>query len=521
MQGLILAAGMGKRLGALTADNTKCMVKVNGVTLIERMLGQLSRLNLSRIVIVIGYCGEKLKEFIASLNCPTPIVFVANPVYASTNNIYSLALARDFLADDDTILLESDLILDDAILPKLYDAPEKTLALVDKYESWMDGTVVTLNEQNEIQDFIPGKYFSFIHTDEYFKTVNVYKFDREFSRNYYLPFLKAYAEVMGNNEYYEQVLKILIAAAPSCIRALPLDGEKWYEIDDVQDLSIASTLFDTPAGQLDKISETYGGFWRYPKLKDFCYLVNPYFPPPRLMDELCANLSTLVREYPSGMKQNARLVAKMFGLNEAFVTVGNGAAEIIKDLIGVLPKPVGLMKPSFAEYANRLPSEEKILFACRPPSFAYTADDIIAHFAGSGAKSLVLVNPDNPTGNYIPKSDILRLATWAEKEKIRLVIDESFVDFADEPKASLFDDAVLRSYPHLIAIKSISKSYGVPGLRLGVLAAADTKLIDRLQKSASIWNINSMAEYFLQIMGKYEKDYAAALTQYRLTRAKF
>lgn len=114
MQAIILAAGMGKRLKELTANNTKCMVKVNGVTLIERMLRQLDALKLDRIVIVVGYEGEKLTQYVNALSIATPVVFVDNPVYDKTNNIYSLSLAKEFLLQDDTLLLESDLIFEDA-----------------------------------------------------------------------------------------------------------------------------------------------------------------------------------------------------------------------------------------------------------------------------------------------------------------------------------------------------------------------------------------------------------------------
>lgn len=135
MQGMILAAGMGRRLKELTENNTKCMVKVNGVTLIERMLRQLDRLNLDRIVIVVGYEGQKLMDYIATLDISTPIVYVDNPIYDRTNNIYSLGLAKDYLLQDDTLLLESDLIFEDSVLQALADDPRETLALVDKYES--------------------------------------------------------------------------------------------------------------------------------------------------------------------------------------------------------------------------------------------------------------------------------------------------------------------------------------------------------------------------------------------------
>ena len=145
MQAIILAAGMGKRLKELTRNNTKCMVKVNGKTLIERMLAQLDRLNLSRIVIVIGYEGQKLVDFIDQLDIKTETVYVENPIYFKTNNIYSLYLAREYLLKEDTLLLESDLIFEDAVLDRIIKDPYPNLVLVAKFESWMDGTVVKLD----------------------------------------------------------------------------------------------------------------------------------------------------------------------------------------------------------------------------------------------------------------------------------------------------------------------------------------------------------------------------------------
>ena len=133
MQAIILAAGMGKRLKDLTRYNTKCMIKVNGVTLIDRMLHQIEKLHLSRIIIVVGYEGQKLIDYIATLDIQTPIIYINNPIYDKTNNIYSLALAKDWLCKEDTILCESDLIFEDSVLDALVSDPRETLALVDKY----------------------------------------------------------------------------------------------------------------------------------------------------------------------------------------------------------------------------------------------------------------------------------------------------------------------------------------------------------------------------------------------------
>ena len=519
MQAVILAAGMGKRLKSLTANNTKCMVKVNGVTLIERMLRQLDRLKLRRIVIVVGYQGQKLIDFISTLDVETPIEYIDNPIYDKTNNIYSLALARSALAEDDTLLLESDLIFADGTLEALVSDPYPTLALVDRYESWMDGTVVTLNEDNSIRKFIPGKQFRFEDIPGYYKTVNIYKFSRRFSKDIYVPFLTAYSSALGDNEYYEQVLRVIAMLDHPEIRAKCMDGRIWYEIDDIQDLDIAESMFASPEEKVEKLGSRYGGYWRYPKLLDFCYLVNPYFPPKRLMDEIKANFETLLTQYPSGMRVNSLLAAKDFGVKQEHILVGNGAAELIKALMEGETGKVGFVRPTFEEYYNRCNPAQRVVY--RPEGFTYTADDLMREFSGKGISTLLLINPDNPSGSYLLKAEVCRLADWAETEGIRLVLDESFADFSDELDNTLILDEMLEHYPHLVVVKSISKSYGVPGLRLGVLASADEAMIAAMKKDVAIWNINSFAEFYLQIEEKYKKDYALALEKFRAARAEY
>ena len=210
MQAIILAAGMGKRLGDYTKNNTKCMVEVNGVRLIDRMISQLSKLGLIRLVMVVGYEGQKLIDYIGHrYDDILKIEFIVNSKYDKTNNIYSLALAKKELCEDDTLLLESDIILEDEILQLILDNPYPNLALVDKYQTWMDGTMVRINEYNEIVNFVPKEAFRYEDIDVYYKTVNIYKFSKEFSENVYVPFLEAYCKVMGNNEYYEQVLRVI------------------------------------------------------------------------------------------------------------------------------------------------------------------------------------------------------------------------------------------------------------------------------------------------------------------------
>lgn len=523
MQSIILAAGMGSRLGALTAENTKCMVKVNEVTLIERLLSQLEDLKLSRIVIVTGYKGKKLQDYIKTLGIKTEIVFVDNPIYDKTNNIYSLYLARNYLLSEDTMLFESDIIFDDKIIKSLYADKRETLAVVAQYESWMDGTVVRLSNDDEILDVIPGKDFDYSQKEHYFKTVNVYKFSKTYSTQFYVPFLEAYIHAVGNNVYYENVLRILTMLDNTGIHAMRLNGEKWYEIDDIQDLEIASSLFADTELQAKMFQHAYGGYWRYPRLLDFCYLVNPYYPQVKMIEEMKASFEMLLTQYPSGMERNSLLAAKNFGVEQNHIVIGNGAAELIKSLLSYLSETekCGFIRPTFEEYPNRCKKENEVIMNVSYPDFSYTADEVISYFSEHKVSSLFLINPDNPSGNYISRENILKIADWAEKKNIRLVVDESFADFSDEERNSIIEEEVLQTYPHLIVVKSISKSYGVPGLRLGVLASFDTDLISFLKKDVAIWNINSFAEFYMQIAGKYKKDYVAALKKYRAERNRF
>ena len=518
MQAVILAAGMGKRLGELTKGNTKCMIEVGGETLISRLLRQLDKHALSKIILVVGYKAQELKDYLATLQVQTPIEFVENAVYDKTNNIYSLYLAKDYLAAEDTLLFESDLILEDAVISKLIEHPYPDLALVDKYESWMDGTVVTLDEENRIQRFIPNGQFKYEEIPSYYKTVNVYKFSQQFSANMYVPFLEAYCTALGKNEYYEQVLRVITMLDNSGMRALPLTGEQWYEIDDIQDLDIAESIFTDRT--YDLLCSRYGGYWRYPHMLDFCYLVNPYFPNQRLRDELAASFQRLLTEYPSGQRVNNLLAAKDFGVKEDYIIVGNGAAELIKVLFEQTLGRVGIIRPTFEEYPNRLMPDQIVAYETQAPDFSYSADDIMSYFEDKKIWTLVLINPDNPTGNYIPYTDCLRLAQWCEERNIVFVLDESFIDFSTE-HPTLFNNELLERYNHLVVIKSISKSYGVPGLRLGLLATSNYLLMTNLRRSVSIWNINSFAEFFLQILGKYERSYAQAMDDFRAERERF
>lgn len=523
MQAIILAAGMGRRLGELTEDNTKCMLEVNGVRLIDRTLACLKDVGISRLILVVGYKAQNVINHVGNDYKGMEIIYIENPKYDKTNNIYSLYLAKDYLLEEDTLLLESDLIYESSVIKQIVNNDYPNLALVDKYESWMDGTVVTLSAENKIKNFISKNFFSYSDIDKYYKTVNIYKFSKTFSATLYVPFLEAYSQALGNNEYYEQVLRVIALLDDAPLKALPLNGGKWYEIDDIQDLDIASSMFEeSDEKRFKAISSRFGGYWRYPHLLDFCYLVNPFFPPQQMIDEVKASFETLMREYPSGMRVNSLLAGKYFGIKQDYVVVGNGAAELIKALIENHTSRIGVIYPTFEEYPNRSTKENIVSYQPSNDDMKYDANDIIKFYSTKNIDTLLLVNPDNPSGNYIPFNDLLRLIKWAQEQSIIIIIDESFVDFVNvEGEFSLLNNDILGNNHNLVVVKSISKSYGVPGFRLGVLASGDTELITRLKKEVAIWNINSFGEFYMQIYEKYHKDYLHACRLFREERQLF
>ena len=531
MQALMLAAGMGKRLGVHTEHTTKCMVKVNDKTLIEYCIEALLKNNITKMTFVIGYKGDVLKEFLNGKYPEMTFTWVENPVYNKTNNIYSLYLAAKELEKDDTILLESDLIFDSTIITEILESPEPNLAVVSAFESWMDGTVTMIDNDNNIVGMLGKDTFDWHNRDNYYKTVNIYKFSKEFSTKFYIPFLEAYQKAYGQNEYYEQVLKVISFLDSKNLKAHSVTGDRWYEIDDVQDLAIASNRFADTEKKLELMQNRYGGYWRFPTMLDYCYLVNPYFPTQKLVNELESNFKTLLTEYPSGANEQSLLAGKMFSLSPSNIAVGNGAAELISDITPFVKPPFAVPYPTFNEYPERfvkIHGKDSIVpLKTNEKDFSYSADSIIDsinELKSNNCKpsTVLLINPDNPSGNFIKKDEIFTLLDYLLQENIVCIFDESFIDFAEKDiRYTLLSDDIIKKYTNLIVIKSISKSYGVPGLRLGILATSDTQLISKIKKEISIWNINSFGEYFMQIIGKHKKDYEIACDCIAIERNRF
>ena len=261
------------------------------------------------------------------------------------------------------------------------------------------------------------------------------------------------------------------------------------------------------------VSSLYGGYWSF-GIQDFCYLVNPYFPSPLWNKSLHENLDTLVHSYPSTNWYISSLIAQNLGLTHNELVVGNGASELIAAISRCYVKDLAVPVPNFDEYANRARIQGKhCAFFPMDQSFKLNINEFLHHIRTTGANSVVIVNPNNPTGTLLFQADMLQLVE-SLRDLDLIIIDESFLEFSDSfPQASMLRH--IDNYPNLIIIKSLSKVYGIAGLRLGYAASSNKDFIESIRSEIPIWSINSLAQFFVEEMGKYHQEFIDSCAKVR------
>jgi histidinol-phosphate/aromatic aminotransferase/cobyric acid decarboxylase-like protein/choline kinase len=513
---VILAAGVGDRLRPFTQEFPKCLVPVNGVPILVNALTHLSDVGVEEAVIVVGHHKEKIYETIGDKFQSIKISYIESEDYTSTNNIYSLWLAREHLVDD-VLLLEADVFFDRQLLDRLLSHESGSLAAVSRHQIWMSGTVVTINQAGNVLALIDsreqGKNFDY---SQVFKTVNVYLFRGDFLRRYIVPHLEAFIASGEINEYYEVILHAMAHRGIHNLRAVQCDDLRWYEIDDESDRRAAEYLFSTQAHRYEMIAGEHGGYWRY-DFVDHAYLYNLYFPPEPVFAHFRNNLHDLVLNYPVAQNSLALMLGTLIDQPAERIVVGNGASELIKIIASLVTGRMIIPVPSFNEYEEALPEGKLVRFALSPPSFNLDVDAFAEEAARSEASIAVVVTPNNPTSLSVARSDLCRLAEELGKQNCTLLVDESFIDFSQEyEQASLSNE--LDTYPNLVILKSMSKAFGIGGLRLGYLLTGDKALAESVRSNVPIWNVNGLAEAFLRVAPRYRREFAKSCVKVRIDR---
>lgn len=502
---VILAAGVGDRLRPFTDRLPKCMVPVAGVPILDNTLAHLAALGTEEIAIVVGHHKEVIIERYGARHLGMSMTYVVSESYDKTNNIYSLWLARGHLTQD-VLLLEADIFFERAVLERLLLQSGGNLAIVSRHQSWMSGTVVSVDARGCIQATVDSQNqpdgFDY---SKFFKTANIYLFRQDFLNRYFLPQLEAYITSKDYDEYYESILITLGHRGKNNLVAVDCDDLKWYEIDDESDRLAAEYLFNSAEERYDHIQSQHGGYWRF-GFVDHAYLYNPYYPPKTMFVHFENNLRELVFSYPPGQEVVARLVGTLIDQPPSRILVGNGASELIKIIAGRLPGPIACPVPSFNEYEEAARAGTFVPFELPAPDFELDVDAFAQRVLASEAKLAIVVTPNNPTSLAVPRADILRLAAELEPAGCMLVVDESFIDFADDCQALSVEGWVDR-VPNLAVLKSLSKSFGIGGLRLGYLLTANEEFANAVRTELHIWNINGFAESFLREAPRWRKAF--------------
>ncbi len=506
MKAIILAAGFGNRMRPLTNEIHKTLLKIGEETIIERIINGLKDNSIRRIIVVTGYKEEQLKSFLLEKYPDLDFQFINNERYKETNNIFSLALAFEkSIIDENIILIESDLIYEPKVIKKVIDSKYENVALVDRYRSGMDGTVVVVRTpENIITNVIPTHLQdeNFDFSDKY-KTLNIYKFSKDFCNDEFKKMLTYYVNAFDKNCYYELILGILIYMQRENVYAEILNNEKWAEIDDPNDLRIAEFIF-CPPKKLKILETGFGGYWSYDIL-DFCFIRNMYFPNSSILSEIKNNLPKLLQNYGSKQDLLNEKLAYFLGYKKQNLQLLNGASQIypilklfFEDNIKIL-----LPNPTFGEY-TRIFKDYYTYYDKGNIDF----NEILEK--SKDVNMVIFVNPNNPTGSEI-ETELIYDFTKNNPQKI-VIIDESFIDFSKF--GSIISRLESNPLDNIIVIKSLSKSLGVPGVRLGYVYSSNKEFNEYLVKNIPIWNSNSIAEFMLEIILKHK---VALIKSYKRT----
>ncbi|NTG16462.1 aminotransferase class I/II-fold pyridoxal phosphate-dependent enzyme [Agrobacterium rhizogenes] len=502
---IILAAGAGNRLYPVTETIPKPLTPVKGESIIERLISNLRKVGIDKIVVVTGYLGEKIQQKLNGTFPELDISFIDNPKHLNTNNIYSLWLAREHF-DEDFLLLESDVVFRSSVLDGLVAGPPDTSAcLVAPKAIFMDGACVEL-KGTPLLVTAPKQVPIHQQGPQHFKTVNFYRIAKSFASGWLKDRLQKKVDEDVLSEYYETLFGEAISSGVEDFFASIIPSYDWYEIDNLNDLDIAEYLLKPVEERQTHLERRHGGYWRYPVV-DHCLLYNFHYPPKKLLDHLAARLTYLVREYPSAQQPIAEHLSAYYGVPISDLVVGNGVSELIPLVLADIDKPLIIPSPSFNEYEAAIPSHLVRRFELRADDgFQFDADKILGYAKQTGAGHIVLISPNNPTGNSIPTDTLTKILRGARQLDVQVILDESFVDFQGKGRlpsflANLFD------HPNLSILFSLSKSHGIGGIRIGLLASANRDILKKVRGRLPIWNINSFAEEYLRIFAAYRKEY--------------
>jgi histidinol-phosphate/aromatic aminotransferase/cobyric acid decarboxylase-like protein len=249
------------------------------------------------------------------------------------------------------------------------------------------------------------------------------------------------------------------------------------------------------------------GYEKAKDIVDFCFIANPYYPTPGMLEDLQRSLPNLIKSYPSSNSlMSQKHLAAVLNVNPERLIIGNGATELITLMKLTLFDRIAVPIPTFGEYIEKMKDlRDAELYALDPlDRYQLRLDDYLAWVHKREVECLLVINPGNPTGQFIPLEEMVEFLHRARDLEL-VIVDESFIDFAGDPIPSLLPLA--DQFTNLLIVRSMSKHCGVPGLRLGYCYSANLYLLNRLRRFLPTWNLNTLAQYFLSLLPDADDAY--------------
>ena len=491
MKAIILAAGIGNRMMPLTKNTHKTLIDVAGVTIIDRIINSLKANNILEIVVVTGYLKNQLISHLKKNHNDIDFEFVNNPKFKKTNNIVSLSMTFEQIeVDQDILLIESDLIYTNEVIKKAIKSKYQNVALVSPYKIGLDGTVVEVQNDQIINIYPPHLQQEKFDLTDKFKTLNIYKFSKDFCTNEFKKLLNFYANTIDDNCYYELILGILLYMQKTIINCEIIDNSQWAEVDDPNDLSLAEFQFNIER-KTNLLQNSFGGYWNY-DIIDFCFIRNMYFPTKSMIAEIKNYAPKLLTNYGSKQSILNKKLSYVLQYSSDNLIILNGATQIYPILKQLYNNKKALIpSPTFGEYDQLFSKTQKYY-----DKVGIKIDEIESKIDLS--EVVVFVNPNNPTGSIISTKWIYETAK-NNTDKL-FIVDESFIEFSDE--FSIVELLEKNTLENILVIRSMSKNYGLPGIRLGFIYTCNKLLYNKILSNIPIWNLNSVAEFYLEIILK-------------------
>ena len=249
------------------------------------------------------------------------------------------------------------------------------------------------------------------------------------------------------------------------------------------------------------------GYERANDIVDFCFIANPYYPTPEMLEDLQRNLPNLIKSYPSSNPVlSHQYLGSVLGVDPEHLIIGNGATELIGLMNSTLIDRIAVPIPTFGEYIEKMrDSRNAELYTLAPEDrYQLHLQDYLAWVRERKLECLLVINPGNPTGQFFSLDEMIDFLRSARDMEL-VIVDESFIDFAGELIPSLLP--VADQFTNLLIVRSMSKHCGVPGLRLGYCYSANLYLLNRLRRFLPTWNLNTLAQYFLSLLPANDAAY--------------